>query len=264
MKGQVILVGFGNVGFHLSLALRALGLDVAVLIRPSVIDSPTERSEMEKLGIHPVVDSSTLPEDAGLVFLMVKDDQILQAAGGFSDSLKKNACFLHSSGIKPWNHLEGICENYGIFYPLNSFSRELEFKWEDVPVFIKTNDKETEASLFKIAGKIGAKAVADDARTREYLHLAAVFLNNFTNHMLSKADEILADENIPFDYLHPLLRTTVKKALESKPANVQTGPAIRGDIETMAKHLGMISGEPDRELYRLISESINPEIKSKL
>jgi len=264
MRGKVILVGFGNVGYHLSLALKELGLQVTVMVRPQAFDSLAEQSSNHSPNIKLVCDPSNLPEDAEFVFLTVKDDQIQTAASGLSTVIKNNACFLHSSGIKPWNQLEGICQNYGIFYPLNSFSKELAFNWEGVPVFIKTSNNESESKLFEIAGKLESRAVADDLKIREYLHLAAVFLNNFTNHMLVKADEILTEENIPFDFLHPLLKTTVEKALESAPRNVQTGPAIRGDFQTIARHLKMLSEFSDRKLYQLISESINPQLKSKL
>ncbi len=250
---KVAVIGWGNVGYHLSLELSRQSIDTYVVCRN--YHSERHTSEDEK-NLHLVNSFAELPNNIETIFLTVKDDQIATVASRLPKKMIQNASVLHSSGILPANHLKGVVPNYGIFYPLNSFSRDQDFHWAGVPVFIESGQERVSRFLHKVAEGAGARPVKNDDLMREHLHLAAVFANNFTNHLLALASDMLNKRDIPFDYLHPLIQTTVEKALRMDPAKAQTGPAIRGDKATLQKHLSKLEDEDLKTLYRQLSRSI--------
>ncbi|TVR89262.1 MAG: DUF2520 domain-containing protein [Saprospirales bacterium] len=250
---KVAVIGWGNVGYHLSLELSRQGIQTFVVCRN--YHRKTNASGAEK-NLHLVNSIAELPNDIETVFLTVKDDQIAAAATKLPEKMVQNACVSHSSGVLPANHLKGVVPNYGIFYPLNSFSRDQDFNWAGVPVFIESGQERVSRFLHKVAEEAGARPVKNDDLIREHLHLAAVFANNFTNHLMALVSDMLKKRGIPFDYLHPLIQTTVEKVLRMDPAKAQTGPAIRGDKATLQKHLSNLEDEDLKTLYRQLSRSI--------
>ena len=97
---------------------------------------------------------------------------------------------------------------------------------------------------------------------RANLHVAAVFANNFANRCFAIAEKILEEKDLPFELLHPLMEETLAKALQDSPARMQTGPAMRGDEDTLRRHLLLLADHPAwMEIYRELSENINPELK---
>ena len=97
---------------------------------------------------------------------------------------------------------------------------------------------------------------------RALLHVAAVFANNFANHCFAIAEKILDEKDLPFELLHPLMEETLAKALQDSPARMQTGPAMRGDVVTVQRHLDLLAEHPEwREIYRTLSENINPDLR---
>ncbi len=250
---KVAVIGWGNVGYHLSLELSRQGIGTIVVCRNYHRKPPSSGAGKN---LHLVNDIGKLPNDIEAVFLTVKDDQIAAVASQLPEKMVQNACILHSSGVLPANHLKGVVPNYGIFYPLNSFSRDQDFNWAGVPVFIESGQEGVSRFLHKVAEEAGARPVNNNDLMREQLHLAAVFANNFTNHLLALASDMLKKRGIPFDYLHPLIQTTVEKALRMDPAKAQTGPAIRGDKATLQKHISKLEDEDLKILYRQLSQSI--------
>jgi predicted short-subunit dehydrogenase-like oxidoreductase (DUF2520 family) len=129
--------------------------------------------------------------------------------------------------------------------------------FKDLPVFIEASDVSSAELLGDIADALGAKKYFSDAVQRRMLHLAAVFACNFTNHMLTKGRELAGKSGYSFEELKPLIRETFMKALEEGPENSQTGPAVRNDINTIEKHLDLLSFDPDlQKIYSEISRSI--------
>jgi len=116
--------------------------------------------------------------------------------------------------------------------------------------------------LKRIAKTIGNLVYRVNDEQRALLHVAAVFANNFANRCFAIAEKILDEKDLPFELLHPLMEETLAKALQDSPVRMQTGPAIRGDVDTVRRHMNLLSENIEwREIYREMSENINPNLK---
>jgi predicted short-subunit dehydrogenase-like oxidoreductase (DUF2520 family) len=147
--------------------------------------------------------------------------------------------------------------NTGVFYPLQTFSEGRIVNFRDIPFFIEVSNSVTGLILESIANQIARTVRYTSSASRIMLHLAAVFVNNFTNFMLTEGKEIAARAGFSFEDLIPLLNETINKAVEIGPENAQTGPAVRNDMNTIEKHLELLSFSPElQNMYREISNSI--------
>ena len=156
------------------------------------------------------------------------------------------------------NIWEGKASRYGVFYPMQTFSKQREVDFRVVPFFIESNSSEDTELLKAIASVLSENVYEATSEQRRSLHLAAVFTCNFTNHMYALAAELLKMYDLPFNAMLPLIDETARKVHELEPKQAQTGPAVRYDENVINKHLEMLAGEPEmQELYRLVSESIH-------
>ncbi|PKP34545.1 MAG: DUF2520 domain-containing protein, partial [Bacteroidetes bacterium HGW-Bacteroidetes-15] len=171
---------------------------------------------------------------------------------------KLKGIVVHTSGSTPFSVFSETSDNYGVLYPFQTFSKARAISLVDVPFCIEASSGEVSKILFKLAKSLGAKPIEMDSETRQWLHLSGVFSCNFVNHMLTIAQLIAEEKGFSFDLLKPLIKETFAKALEGSPFNSQTGPAMRGDAETIKKHIALLSDIDDdiRELYTNLSSSI--------
>jgi predicted short-subunit dehydrogenase-like oxidoreductase (DUF2520 family) len=147
--------------------------------------------------------------------------------------------------------------NYGVFYPLMTFTRERPVDFTTIPVLVEANSDENTERLKRLAGILSEKVHAIHSGQRRIIHLAAVIACNFSNHMYALAENLLVREGIPFDLLLPLIAETAGKIRAVPPGLAQTGPAVRKDAQTMEQHLQLLKDDKQlAELYRIISESI--------
>jgi predicted short-subunit dehydrogenase-like oxidoreductase (DUF2520 family) len=145
----------------------------------------------------------------------------------------------------------------GVFYPLQTFSKSKKIDFKDVPVFIESETGEVISVLNKMARAITNTVKQISSDERKALHVAAVFASNFTNHMLTLSKEILTEHDLDYEWLKPLIVETINKSLTIGPEAAQTGPAKRGDLEILDKHLTFLQGDEKRaEIYRVISQHI--------
>lgn len=194
--------------------------------------------------------------DADWIILAVSDQAIDDVAAALAPHVA-GALVTHTSGATPGAVLQSFFARYGVFYPLQSFSEEHTPDWPAVPFCLDANVMSDLVFLEKKAALLGGKVYRVNDGQRAVLHLGAVFANNFANHCFSVAHELLEQKGLPFELLHPLMRATLDKALAHPPAEVQTGPAVRGDQDTMEKHVELLREHPLwQEIYRLMSESI--------
>ena len=148
-------------------------------------------------------------------------------------------------------------ERKGIFYPLQTFSKGRKVSFFDLPFLLESSDDESARILKTLAESIGGKVHFVDTEQRRLLHLSAVFVCNFTNHMLTLGRDVVLKADYPFEILSPLIKETISKALDSGPENSQTGPAIRNDRNTIEKHLELLSFSSElQKVYKEISQSI--------
>jgi predicted short-subunit dehydrogenase-like oxidoreductase (DUF2520 family) len=149
----------------------------------------------------------------------------------------------------------------GVFYPLQSFSKAREIDLSSVPFFIESTNAELTQQLVLLAQRLSPVVTELSWERRVHLHLAAVFVNNFTNHLIDIAQQHLEAENLSFDWLKPLLHETIAKLDAKNAKDAQTGPAKRGDRQTIQQHLAMLP-EHEAAIYRLLSDSIHQRFQS--
>jgi predicted short-subunit dehydrogenase-like oxidoreductase (DUF2520 family) len=251
---KIILIGAGNVAWHLGHRLREVGIDVVQVVNRSAEHG---RALAGSLGADWTVDSSSISRKGELYILAIRDDAIASLAQELKNFLPENALVVHTSGGTPGAVLSASFRRHGVLYPLQSFSREQQVVWEDIPVCIDASTEADLQFLEKVARNLSPKVfkVTDDARA--IVHVAAVFANNFPNFLFSVSELILENERLPFDLLRPLILETARKVQTRSPASMQTGPAVRGDDATIARHQQYLERYPElAELYRTLTLSI--------
>lgn len=163
----------------------------------------------------------------------------------------------HTSGAVPLKGMEHITEHAGIFYPLQTLTKENPVDFSNIPILIEANSELAKRELTALAHSISKNVQELDSRKRRALHVAAVFVNNFTNYLYDIADNIMEREEMDFSLLYPLMLETVQKLKKNRPGEVQTGPAKRGDFRTIGEHLNYLSrNSAYREVYLVLTESI--------
>jgi len=169
-----------------------------------------------------------------------------------------DAIVVHTSGSLPLSKLGYVpTENIGVFYPLQTFTRGHEVDFSQVPLCIEAENSYAKNVLSDLASSLSKKVVQVSSQDRLILHLAAVFACNFTNHLLTISEQILQENHLPEDLLRPLIAETINKSLSIGASNSQTGPAKRGDMETLDKHMQLLSDREDlQEIYRTITQNI--------
>lgn len=244
-------IGAGNLAFHLAKALHSKGFQI------NQIYNRTESSAKELAEITEAKFTSSLSEidsATDIYVVAVKDSAIGEVLSqiNFQDKL-----VVHCSGSQSISVLKKYTKNFGVIYPLQTFSKKREVIFSDIPVFIEANSPENLKILRKIACAISEKVSMADSEQRQLLHISAVFACNFVNHLYLIASELLKTKNISFDVLKPLILETALKVQELQPFEAQTGPAVRFDKNVIDKHLEKLAdAEEYRQLYELVSKSI--------
>ena len=243
---KVIILGFGNVGQHL---YRAFSLNPKVDVIQIYNRSPINFPENFQSSF--LTDISQLKEvDAYII--AVPDDAIKD----FSKTLPfKNKLVVHTSGSVSINNLSDNNKK-GVFYPLQSFSKNAEVDFKSIPICIEAKNKEDLELLKQLGSLISENVQEISSKEREQLHLSAVFVNNFVNYLYQVGSDLLLDNSLSFDLLKPLIIETAKKIESLNPEDSQTGPAKRNDLKTIENHLHLLEESPYKELYHKITKSI--------
>jgi predicted short-subunit dehydrogenase-like oxidoreductase (DUF2520 family) len=200
-------------------------------------------------------DDLVFPPASEIILVAVPDNMVHHVLNGIKCS--ESAIIAHTAGSIGLDVFPPCLKNFGVFYPLQTFSDNRKPDISIVPFFIEASDDKTASILKTLAETISSSVYLSDTDHRRLLHLAAVFVSNFTNYMLTTGKDISAMSGLPFSVLEPLINETVTKAIEAGPENSQTGPAVRYDLNTIEKHLNLLSFSPDlRNIYDLITKSI--------
>lgn len=254
---RVVFIGAGNVATHLAPAFEAAGVGEVIQVYSRTLRSASALAS--KLWEAEATDSmDDIRQDADIYVVSLAD----HAAAGVISSLKPNrALWLHTSGSLPIDVLDPLSRKTGVFYPLQTFSKRAQLDISEVPLFIEGSTPGVEAQIREIGEKIFANVRHADSDLRRKMHVAAVFACNFTNHLWTIADDLLRQEGLTLEVLHPLMKETMRKAIASEsPADGQTGPAVRGDRAVMDKHMSMLDSDMG-QIYSLLSESIEKRHK---
>jgi predicted short-subunit dehydrogenase-like oxidoreductase (DUF2520 family) len=248
---KVSIIGSGNVAQHLIAAF------IAVLNSSSKLEL-IEAYSRKKETLIQLLDSSQICTDisalkeADLYIIAVSDDAITSV----SQQLPfKNRLVVHTSGSVSVDAINDS-NRKGVFYPLQSFTKNKAVDFSTIPICLEAENATDFQLLDTVAKLISSKVYAINSQQRRALHVAAVFVNNFSNHMYQIGNEICEENQIPFDILHPLITETAHKIAALSPAQSQTGPAIRHDEKTIAAHQAFLADENQLNIYKLLTQSI--------
>jgi predicted short-subunit dehydrogenase-like oxidoreductase (DUF2520 family) len=252
----IALIGRGRLATNLLPALQQAGHDVT---------SVNSRTLEE------------LPQQADVYIISVKDSALREVIAHATKG-REDQFFVHTAGSMSVDVFEGYCSRYGVFYPMQTFSKERQVSFREIPIFIEAGGSgkaavdgkiadhttsadataETLGVLRVLADSVSQKVYELSTADRKYLHLAAVFACNFANHCYALAADVLAKKGLPFDVMLPLIDETARKVHGMHPQDAQTGPAVRYDENVISMQSDLLADEPVlQDIYRLLSKSIH-------
>jgi predicted short-subunit dehydrogenase-like oxidoreductase (DUF2520 family) len=246
----IVFIGAGNVASQLASAFQNTGRKILQVY------SRTENSAKElasKINCDFTSDTEDIIKNADVYIISVSDSAIAEVVAKLK--LDKSLV-VHTSGFHTMDILDNVSKNIGVFYPLQTFSKNRKIDFLNIPVCVEANSADNLTLLEDLARSFTADVRYIESAQRKIIHLSAIFACNFTNHMYSIAEEILKDAYIPFDILKPLICETAEKVMDIEPVEAQTGPARRNNLEVVQQHLKMLDNEEYRELYKRLSELI--------
>ncbi len=250
----VSFIGSGNLAWHLAPALDNAGYIVKEVYsrNPQHAEALTER--LYQAEVKATLDFST---SVSSVFIIATADDVIQEIAR-EIILPEKAYLFHVSGTQPLTELQYAATlNTGVFYPLQTFTRNKKIDFSTIPLFIESNNEETEKVMMTLAKAISTNVKKIGSEERKALHVAAVFASNFSNHMLTLSKKILESNGLTFDLVKPLVVETFNKSLSMDPEQAQTGPAMRGDLQILDKHLDFLKEEEELSaIYKMISQDI--------
>tara|TARA_R110001632_G_scaffold210521_2_gene335625 strand:+ start:15352 stop:16056 length:705 start_codon:yes stop_codon:yes gene_type:complete len=225
---SVVIIGSGNVATHLA----------ATFLKVDTI-SMTQINSRNLNSIPP----------ADVTIIAVSDNAISEVSSKITNSF-----VVHTSGSVTMDALKNTGSK-GVFYPLQSFSKDKEVDFTRIPFCLEAENKDDLSKLETLVSVLNGKIYHINSEQRKSIHVAAVFVNNFTNHMYTIADDICKQYDVPFEILAPLIEETSLKIKNLSPKEAQTGPAKRNDTETIQNHLNLLS-KAQQDIYLKITQSI--------
>ena len=249
---KIVLIGAGNLAINLGLALHEAGHEIVQVY------SRTVRSAKEAAKLLRTVSTNKLKKlaDADLYIVALKDSVLQDVIPALCEG-RKDKLFVHTSGCLPMDIFKDYAYNYGVLYPLQTFSKEKRVDFSHIPCLVEGCNRWATNLL-----KALCRSISDDVRPitsedRRYIHLAAVFCSNFSNLCYSMANEVLQQRHLRFNMLLPLIDETAAKVHVLPPRQAQTGPAVRFDENVMDMHLDLLDENTDfQEIYLKMSEQI--------
>lgn len=250
----IVFIGAGNLATNLAKALYRKGFRIEQVYSRT---QASARVLADAVEASYTTDLAAIVPDAKLYIVSLRDAAFTELLPQIAAN-KRGALMVHTAGSIPMSIWEGQVERYGVFYPMQTFSKQREADFSVIPFFIEAGNSKDAELLKAIASTLSTIVYEATSEQRKSLHLAAVFTCNFANHMYALAAELLKKYQLPFDVMLPLIDETARKVHELEPHAAQTGPAIRYDENVIGNHLAMLSDDPQmQKLYELVSQSIH-------
>jgi len=252
---SIVILGSGTVAEHLlDTFLQYDAIVVKQLIgRSEASISSFTNKTLTSIGYDAI-------EEADVYIIAVSDDAIAEVAKKLAH---KQGLVVHTSGSVPMQAL--LAKNRrGVFYPLQTFSPGKKIDFKSVPLCIEAENQKDLRLLQQLAAVISDKVFEISSEQRKSIHLAAVFVNNFTNHLFHIGREVCQENKVPFEVLLPLIKETVQKLDQLSPYDAQTGPAKRNDSMTLERHQNQLDKKIYKDIYSLLSKSIKETYGQKL
>lgn len=252
----ITIIGSGNVASHLAKAFYQSGIIIQGVYSRTYNNAVKLANQVQSKALNNLEEIS---DNSDLIILAVPDIAIKDVARQLS---VKQSFVVHVSGSTPIEALKPFFKNYGVFYPLQTFTKDRPLDYSKIPVCIEANNQENTLKLQNLAINFTEDVRFTNNHERLVIHLSAVYASNFVNYMNVIASDLLQRENISRDILFPLIRETMNKLIKNEPRNVQTGPAVRGDHGTLQKHVEILSTDlENQKIYRVLSEEIQKYFK---
>ena len=233
---KVVIIGKGRLASNLAPALMEAGHEVMM------VNSRTLEA---------------LPREADVFIIAVKDDALAEVIARVAKG-REDQLIAHTAGSMSLALFEGSTRHYGVFYPMQSFSKERRVDFHEIPIFLEASDSESLEILHALAETITGSVYELTTSERKYLHLAAVFACNFANHCYALAADVLEQHGLPFSVMLPLVDETARKVHQLHPSDAQTGPAVRYDENVLRSQRELLADNTDvQQLYDLLSKSIH-------
>lgn len=253
-----VVIGSGNVASHFAKKLYRQGHSIEQVYSPTLSNANELADAVQSLAISEL---KNLSLEADFYFIATSDNSIDDIVQQLTNKI--GGIVIHCSGATPMSILSKFT-NHGVIYPLQSISKNIDLNFKTLPLAIEGNNEYSLHKIKELAQSLSMDVFICNSQQRLSMHVSAVFANNFTNHLLGIAFEILQNNHISIDRLSPLILETIEKALKNNPYQVQTGPAIRNDKNTIQKHLKFLNKNPDwQKIYQLLSTEITKESKKK-
>lgn len=255
---KVIFIGSGNLATQLGLALQSKGIIISQVYSRTKANA---KVLAELLNADYTNNISEIDQHADIYIYALKDSFLNNFFNRFK--FPQEAIHIHTAGSIQMNDFNGFAYKYGVFYPLQTFSKNKSVDFSEIPICIEASTDDVKQELMKLAYLLTPKVYFVNSEQRKQLHLAAVFACNFSNYMYDIASEIVGKAGIGFDILQPLIAETVNKIQTLNPYEAQTGPAVRYDKKTIKTHLFMLNRMPEyKTIYNELSTSIHNRHKS--
>ena len=248
---KVIIIGSGNVAQHLIAAFQNApnpGTEIDLI----QVFARQKKTVSHLLDLNKITDDWNALAEADLYIIAVSDDAIANVS---SQLPFKNRLVVHTSGSVSLDTLNNN-NRKGVFYPLQTFTKNKAVDFKIIPLCLESENATDFQLLEKVAKVISEKVFAINSEQRKALHVAAVFVNNFVNHLYQIGHDICEEHQLPFEILKPLISETAQKIMVLSPSDAQTGPAKRNDSKTIAAHESFLSNENQIKIYKILTQSI--------
>lgn len=248
---RIVILGSGNVATHMSKALFEAGFEISQIYSRNIDSAKLLANEVNAEFCN-ITEAILL--NADVYIYAIKDDALKTL---LLEVKNDNGMHIHVSGSTNINIFEGIKQRYAVIYPLQTLSKNKAIDFGTVPLFVEANNAECMEMIWEISNKISGNVRKIDSQQRQSLHVAAVFACNFSNYLCNIAFDVLANNNLEFELLQPLIAETANKLKTLQPYDAQTGPAVRFDKQIIDKHMDFLSENEDvQNLYAMLSKMI--------
>ena len=247
----MVILGAGNVSTHFSRHFYSCGHTISTIYSRTLSNAESLAAEVGAVGTDRLEE---IPLGSDFYLVCLPDAEVPRMGHLLQE---REGIWLHTAGAVPMDALQAAHPSCGVLYPLQSVSKERSLSMKEVPLLIEGSSTEVTAMIRELAEGMSDEVHERSSDQRLIIHTAAVFANNFTNHMIRISEQMLAEAGESSQLIIPLLRETFGKAEAMGAAAAQTGPAIRGDSESMRKHLEILERYPEwKKLYTFISQDI--------
>ncbi|MCH1471837.1 MAG: DUF2520 domain-containing protein [Flavobacteriaceae bacterium] len=244
---RIGLVGTGNVAIALAREIRRH--EAFTLVQ--LIGRDKNKIPKDLIDI-PFSDQFNALPTCDMILIAVSDHAIQEVSNQLPLT---DAVVAHTSGASSMDLLSNH-KHRGVFYPLQTFSKQQPLTWSEIPILWEGNNKLVDEKLESLSQLLSPLAVQSDEKQRLSMHLAAVVVNNFTNHLYAEAHRFCKSKHVNFDLLVPLIEETTRKIKQLDPRESQTGPASRGDMQTVQRHKAVPMTEELSDIYSLFTSQL--------